>query len=216
VDAHGWTNASYIWARRQDDGNRSQDCLKLLLSECCPALTSYDAQKWTVLHRAASFGSAEDVNLLLKSGANPLATVNTWTPAFYAICLKNFAAVPQLARLGFNINYQDNFGWTLLHLAVWTKSKSVMECLFKLNADPHIKGVSHRVYWKECHCRSKPSAIFERDESPLDLARNQGEETFNLFVQAAQDAGLHLTLDVDEDVFWDAKEDLSLDHASPS
>lgn len=79
--------------------------------------------------------------MLLKNSANPRAAVNGWTPVFYAICLKNYLAVPVLAKAGLDVNYQDGGGWTLLHLAAQTNSKYVLDCLFQLGASPHIQGV---------------------------------------------------------------------------
>jgi ankyrin repeat protein len=89
VDSDGWTNMFYIWARPHSNSSQSQQCLQLLLSECYPALTSYDLRNRTALHRAASFGGIENVRLLLKNGANPYTAINGWTPLFSAVCREN-------------------------------------------------------------------------------------------------------------------------------
>jgi ankyrin repeat protein len=146
--------------------------------------------------------------MLLKNGANPRAAVTGWTPAFYAICLKNYPAVPELAKACLDVNYQDGGGWTLLHLAARTNSKYVLDCLFQLGANPHIKGVSQQVYWKHCHRKSKLLDACEHCVTPLDLARNEGDECLKTFVRAAQEACIDLSLDSDGEAFWPAEEHL--------
>jgi ankyrin repeat protein len=200
----------YIWARPHADGRRSQHCLQLLLSGCYPALTSYDSRNWTALHRAASFGRVEDIQLLLRNGANPLATINGWTPVFYAVCRKNHLVIPKLVEAGLDINYQDGGGWTLLHLAARRRSKLLLTCLFKLGANPHIKGAPSDLYWKQYHEKSQLIGEGERCVTPIDLARSYGEEYYKIFLLAAQEAGIDISWDSDGDAFWPAEENLSI------
>jgi hypothetical protein len=210
VDSSGWTNMFYIWARPHADGRRGKYCLQLLLSECCPALTSYDSRNSTALHRAASFGTVEDVQLLLRSGANPLANANGWTPSFYAVFHKNHLVIPELVEAGLDINDQDGGGWTILHLAARTRSKLLLNCLLRLGANPHIKGAPDDLYWAQYHNKSQLVGEGERCATPIDVAQGQGEECYQSFLLAAQEAGIDISWDSDGDTFWPAEENLSV------
>jgi ankyrin repeat protein len=200
----------YIWARPHADGRRSEHCVQLLFSGCYPALTSYDSRNWTALHRAASFGRVEDIQLLLRNGANPLATINGWTPVFHAACRENYLVIPKLVEAGLDINYQDGGGWTLLHLAAWRRSKLLLTCLFKLGANPHIKGAHNDLYWKQYHEKSQLIGEGEHCVTPIDLARSHGKEYYKIFLLAAQEAGIDISWDSDGDAFWPAEENLSI------
>ncbi|KAI9740489.1 MAG: hypothetical protein M1834_005069 [Cirrosporium novae-zelandiae] len=180
TDSTGWTNMFYLFAVTRGDDEAGLDCLRILVMECCfPPLVTRDADGWTILHRAAAFGSLEMVRLLIAQGADPTERLGSWIPAHQAVDKKRHTVLNELLPAEFDINYQDS------------------------GADPHVKGAPSNVYWKVYHHMGAGAAFpAELTESPWDLANEIGGDCLRTFVEAAQSAGIDLYEDDEGDIFW--------------
>lgn len=141
VNRYGWTLTHYIWS--YPDRNTSTEEI-LQLFDSCSSLTpdDLDTSGWSPLHRAAAFGNANDVRVLIRLGANPRRQVGllNWSPLHLATLWRNNAVIEELVkpRCGLRINQPDDRGWSPLHIAanIGAKSKKTMRRLLELGADP--------------------------------------------------------------------------------
>jgi ankyrin repeat protein len=140
-----WTSARYIF----EPHRQHRDSVKLLELFAGLENTFWNAPDrvgWTILHRAAAFGTGEDVRkILLMQGSPTIRTFKlNWLPIFCAVEAGNestfevLLAVPVLdfAKL------KDTRGWNLLHLAAQSGSLAILSKLLYLGIHPEEKTIA--------------------------------------------------------------------------
>ena len=93
----------------------------------------------TELHSAVVSGGVDEVEILLKAGADVNAKdTDDWTPLHFAAAFNPSPAVFEiLLKAGADVNAKDTTDWTPLHLAAEKNpSSAVLEILLKAGADP--------------------------------------------------------------------------------
>jgi hypothetical protein len=122
--------------------------------------------------------------------------------------MRNYLVIPELVRAGHGINHQDSGGWSLLHLATHTSfTREVLDCLFQLGADIHLKGLPPALYWTACHTKSgSVLPLSEHTSTPYDLVLGDTTGKRDRLIQAATRCGILLQLDLEGDLFFDAIE----------
>jgi hypothetical protein len=98
----------------------------------------------TALHLAAQNGEAESVEALLKGGANAdLADAYGWTPKWYAVASNNQQTIRKFIENGMSPNerlkIKNQFGKTLLMLAIEYDLRSAAKTLIEKNADKSLR-----------------------------------------------------------------------------
>jgi ankyrin repeat protein len=207
VSAHGWTPLFYVWSGPMQTS--SLDYLALLTSACAYTLefNDSDTQKWPLLHRAATFGTPEDVAQLIRLGASttsvipPLQWFAIHEAAFYGKTECFLELLPYYEHL--DIDTPDTRGWTLLHIAASAGSDGIVRHLLERGADPYRRSWPWRSHM--------PETLYGKRCTPAEVARAQSEERYERYVTILQDLGLASSIEEDEDedlVFLDTKETL--------
>lgn len=190
TDARGWTTAFYLWSVR-DVQMPTQTCfLKLLNMDGQCNLGAFGCHKWTALHRAAAFGTAEDVEVLIRYGAEPCICTEglEWSPPYYSTFHSNELTLRELmsSSHGLDINSSDVRGWTLLHVAAARGAANILASLLELGADPYrlTKSTSFHV----------PEALEGKTLTPLDVAKGFGQKQHDVYVKVLRAAGFETDL----------------------
>ena len=90
------------------------------------SIDSVDGKDATPLHDAADQGSIAMVKLLLEAGANPnMLDWNLHSPAMRAAAQGHVHCVRVLLEAGADIQLRDNWGQTILHLAVRARARDM-------------------------------------------------------------------------------------------
>ncbi|XP_065563359.1 transient receptor potential channel pyrexia-like isoform X2 [Artemia franciscana] len=122
-----------------EDG--APDCVRLLLSfGADPNIGNIRNQ--TPLHMAALAQACEVVSLLVKGGAKVDAEdMDRKTPLHNAIVktVRCTETVQNLLLLGANVNHQDKFGYSPLHLAALNEDSALVSLLIHRGADITVK-----------------------------------------------------------------------------
>ncbi|KAI9665519.1 MAG: hypothetical protein M1831_001661 [Alyxoria varia] len=180
VDAAGWTTLFYLWPRRNDDflcGPSRVHLIEMLLARDYHDLNSRDELGQTALHRAAIFGSGDDVRTLVRFGAESVcSSQERWTPLHFATGRNNPDTIEALVQdpcLADDINKQDWRGWTPLHLAAMHRCIETSRLLLQSGADPSLKSfaTSYMV-----HPPQRNLAF-----TPAEGARLMSEESYSAF-----------------------------------
>lgn len=163
----------------------------------------------TALHRAASWGTAEDIRLLLQAGASPSITDNTrgWTAIFDAVSERNADTLKELTKkmqpgLPSAVDFR---GWTLLPIAIETGDLEIMRLVLELGVDPHslVK-------------LSTPDTAISQEVTPVEFSQCMGQEVHKNFLTALQLVGFDVSTVPDDQydsfdddgkgaVFWPAE-----------
>lgn len=204
ISAKGWTPAfnlfGFKWIHKTDDP--CVEYLELLSSSTFSEFDIRDVDGWTAMHRAAAFGTANDVTALVKRGSSvTLLTHMNWMPIRCAVRFENVETFLELAKyLQPNfINNKDVRGWTLLHEAASMGSSTMLDLILQHGADPHIVSTA-----TSCIV---PEGLENLAVTPADVAKNEGEEAYMTYVNALNKAGFDITIqeepeEDEEDVFW--------------
>jgi ankyrin repeat protein len=157
------------------------------------------------MHRAAAFGTAEDIAALVKVGSSvTLGTHLDLTPIRCAIRFENVDTFLELVKhlQPSFIDEQDIRGWALLHEAASMGSSKMLGIVLKHNADPHVmsRNTAYMV----------PSGLENRHVTPADVARREGEDAYLTYIQALKLAGFDVTVmqeleDGIDNIFWPAE-----------
>jgi len=112
----------------------------------------------TLLHYAIIGGNSGIINLLVKAGVNPnLCDDDFNTPLHFAIIKNEYFGVHELLKIKeVDVDAPSEFEQTPLHKAVIRGNLDIVKLLIKYGADP--------------------SLVDEKNESPLDYAKDENEE----------------------------------------
>jgi ankyrin repeat protein len=158
---------------------------------------SQDDKGWTAIHRAAAFGTAEDVRALSRIGAAlDIRTHNLgWTPIFTAVCYSNVETLLEIIKIEpLDKHEADLRGWTLLHVAVGVGSFDVIPDLLRLGCDPAAlsNATGHSV----------PQVFIDIAITPGDIAKACGKEVHDKWTQLLVNAGFATGEELDS-IDWD-------------
>ncbi|RDL32359.1 uncharacterized protein BP5553_08815 [Venustampulla echinocandica] len=206
ISARGWTAAFSLFGEEPEHQAPCEEFLEVISAASFSDFDAQDGDGWTAMHRAAAFGNASQIKSLISRGASPkIQTRNLmWAPIFCAVQFNNMSTFKELTR------YQPNFltatdvrKWTLLHLAVESKSLDIMRFLIDLGADP-------RAYSSPTHF-SIPDDLEDMSLLPEDIARVHGTHIFSNYLDALVAKGHDVQAVDDEqdnslDLFWPALE----------
>lgn len=190
TDARGWTTAFYLWSFSHVRMPTQTCFLKLMNMDGHCNLGSMACYNWTALHRAAAFGTAEDVELLIRYGTEPSICTEglQWSALYYSTLFSNELTLRELTNSSYclDINSSDVRGWTPLHVAAAQGVSAMLTLLLELGANPYqmTKSTSFHV----------PEALRERVLAPLDVAKESGPEQYNVYIKALCAAGFELDL----------------------
>jgi hypothetical protein len=132
-----------------------------------------DSCGWTALHRAAAFGTREDVNALLRMKASiDVLTYNLeWTPLFCAVCFGNIGAMHELWGCYENPSAMTDLrGWNLLHIAAGAGKFGAIPFLLEQGVD--AKAMS------KATSRLVPPPLEGRSVTPNVVAKACGEDAY--------------------------------------
>lgn len=209
ANAYGWTPAFSVFNTSQDA--HLKPCIEYLEILSAASFTDFNIQDnegWTCIHRAAAYGHAEDIKLLLKLRADPkLQTIKvSWMPIFCAVQFGNISTFNELRKVHDDfLALRDIRNWTLLHLAVNAKRLEMMELLINLGADPHARTLATEFL--------VPDDLKAQSFTPGDIANLRGEDILSRYVGALRRCGydLEIAKDIinnDLDIFWPSVEEV--------
>jgi ankyrin repeat protein len=200
LSARGWSVISYLWEHGNPLPN-SSEFFEMCKAQSFDAYNAQDRAGWTCLHRAAAYGTANDIRTLLGLGASMSMCTRgaAWTPIHVAAAMNNDKTLDALAGNATNrvLHSLDANGWTPLHIAVERGAEKTMTYLLMREADPHATS-NITANWF-------PPGLEDKSLTPEDLARDRGMDFLFKYQAALGDADFDITL-IDDDIFWEASE----------
>lgn len=209
VDSRGLTPLFDLFQRSPPDGRptSSKEYIEVLSAASFSDFDVQDQEGWSGTHRAAAFGTAEDISALTRMRASlTLQTTKLlWVPIFCAVQFGNVATFTELIKCHTTdlLVMTDVRKWTLLHVAVNAKRFEIMRVLISLGADPHAQSLATEFLVPE---NMKGLAL-----TPGDISKLQGCDAFAAYIKALRGGGHELEvrsndLYGEEDIFWPALE----------
>ncbi|KAG4442957.1 hypothetical protein IFR05_001570 [Cadophora sp. M221] len=203
ISARGWTPAFGLFG---DGPIYKAPCDKFLDSLAGASFGDFDAQDgegWSAMHRAAAYGTAEQIKCLIYRGASLETRTRGpgWTPAFCAVQFNNMSTLKEMIESDPRVlEVTDFFGWTLLHHAISSERLGIMRFLV-------LEGAN-------LHALTLPTMYVDFDElenrplTPMDIARAHGSLIFQCYLEALGAKGHKIRVVEEEnaglpDVFWD-------------
>lgn len=170
-------------------------------------LNVQDEDGLTALHRAAAYGTSQDVQYLLRHGADTsLKTIrHLWTPIFSAVSYDNRETFRELLTIEQHssipiLNQVDLEGWTLLHVAASHGSFRIIPLLLQAEANPHTLSMPTTKNHSFC------DEVADRQVTPLDLVlAHHGNEGLKRFEEELRKVGLDTEYN-EGDIFWSFEE----------
>lgn len=205
INSIGWNISFYCWPSPECDQRCMTDFLNVLADDAVQDQDIVDTEGWTVLHRVASYGTAAEVQALIKQGAQPgqVALPLRWNALHHAVFYGNQATFEALLPFyGDQIKSMiDERGWTLLHIAASAGHDSIVRKLLRQGLDTNALTrpfMSHM-----------PESLFRRACTPREVAAAQGQEREERYLKAWWDSGVggiasDAHIDDDGDIFWEA------------
>jgi ankyrin repeat protein len=216
VSLKGWSPHFYLFGGLETSQRPAEahsaigPCTQYLEALNCASYQEYNMQDdlgWTGMHRAAIYGTAADIEALIKYGASSLPRTKRlqWSPIFMAVYYSNISTFRALSthRQGYVLE-RDIRGWTLLHVAAASGCGEIIEQLLQDGADVHARG--------DARAQCVPDGLRGYPVTPLDVALDAGVNAQSAFVQAvaAHDRQVKILEDGNEkDLFWVAEEGIS-------
>jgi ankyrin repeat protein len=168
-------------------GRKSEAQTEFLEIMACNSFTEINRQDpcgWTVLHRAAAFGTREDIKALLALNlATHIGTYHLeWTALFCAVCHNNRDTMEELwSAYGNPHQMTDLRGWNLLHVAAGAGNFEVVDYLIQhgVSLDATSNATS----------RCVPPGLEDRRLTPSDVARVYGEESYRIWSSTLESCG---------------------------
>lgn len=194
----GWTCLFFCWPKNQKNDTDRTEMIQLLSSMVEFDFHATNHLGWSVLDRAAAFGTKNDVQILMRYGASPHLQTGPrgYRAAHYSIEYGNLETL-QIFLLHYKDkgrSLHDARGWSLLPLAASKGCHKTLRTLLKIGFDPWTATQYKQLLVKYC--------------TPEEVARSVGNDKFQVYSEALDDLGIpRVNLgDCDGDVFWDAKE----------
>jgi len=207
INAKGWTPAFSIFGFIPDAHRMPcNEYLEILSAASFADFDAQDGEGWTCMHRAAAFGNAEDIKLLLKCQASTSSrTIKvSWMPIFCAVQFGNISTFNELRKVQPEyLDLRDIRKWSLLHLAVNAQRLDMLELLISLGADPHVRTLATEFL--------VPDDLKNQSLTPGDIAGLRGEDVLSRYVGALRRCGHDLEVTRDgvhneSDIFWPSAE----------
>jgi len=202
INLRGTTPLSHLFQPHQESNLASvAELIDILTPHSLSGINTQCCEGWTPLHRAAAYGTGQDVESLVKRGAN--LTLRTsreqWVPIFLAVNSKNIETFEQLVRYSPPSCIQDSDvrGWTMLHIAAALGNSELVARLVSLGADPHVRS----------HSSSNelvPEEMHGMQLTPADVAKISGVNEYRMYVYGLRSAGVDISSD-SEEIFWPAE-----------
>ncbi|KAF8860338.1 ankyrin [Acephala macrosclerotiorum] len=206
ISARGWTPAFSLFGAESRHQAPCEEFLELLSGAGFDDFNARDGEGWTILHRTAAYGTADQVkSLLARKASLTIRTKNLgWTPIFCAVHFNNLSTFMEL------ITHQSNFlmamdirNWTLLHVAVNARRLDIMRLLIAYGADPHASTFPRRFF--------VPKDLRGRSLTPTEIAMARGTLVFQAYCDSLVENGYDLCVKEAEDdtydLFWPAFEE---------
>lgn len=199
--ADGFTAASYLYGPFRPRIAQTE-FVEILACNSFSHFNAQDTDGWTVLHRAAAWGTAADVRVLLQMKASTSLRTSrlNWTPLFCAVCYKNMHTLRELWDEGDDAQLkeqQDLRGWNLLHVAAGYANFEAVPFLLERGVDLHKVS--------KATSRFVPMPLRDKCVTPTEVARSCGEKLYAKWVKALRDAGHEVSLEPAE-IDWDSEE----------
>ena len=205
INAKGWTPIFNIFGQAGvDKVLPSKEYIEMLSAVSFADLDLQDGEGWSCVHRAAAYGTADDIATLKRMHASISLRTQCllWTPIFCAVQFGNVATFLELANCQPSIwTARDVRGWTLLHVAVNAKHAEIVRLLIQGGADPHVQSAATKFF--------VPEDLKGLSVTPGDIARRRGSDDFFAYINALKETGYKFELVENEindlpDVFWPA------------
>ena len=203
VSVLGWNPLFYCWPRMKPNNADNTELINLLAEHSILDVEMVDTMGWTALDRAAAFGTADEVQTLLKLGACPFSTRPPlrWNAMQHTVHFGNWSTFSSLMPMFGDdaVRMKDERGWTLLHIAAWSGCERIFRLLLSKGACPYIRSREFSSHMDE--------KLRGRALTPEEIAKERGPENHGLFQQALEDFGYDRGLVKEEEtIFWDAQE----------
>ncbi|KAF2736145.1 ankyrin [Polyplosphaeria fusca] len=183
---NGLTAASYLYGKSRGERVPQTEFLEILANNSFSNFNGQDNNGWTVLHRAAAWGTAANVRTLIKMQTSiwSRTTKLDWTPQFIAVCFKNLDTLQELWNQHTDADFKNNQdfrGWNMLHMAAGYG---------KFDAVPFLiqQGVELGAMSKPTS-RSVPYSVRGISVTPNELARCFGEDAYRKWAEALRVSG---------------------------
>ena len=139
-NCRSWTSVLYLWDPEHSWRHSTSEILDICAAQGFSGWNGTDGIGWSPVHRAAAYGSGEDIYNLAYKGANLQAytTDYLWGPITCAVWNKNqetFDALIDLLSREEIIQIRDSRGWTLLHFAAQVGSEQLVRRLVELGVE---------------------------------------------------------------------------------
>ncbi|ORY16252.1 ankyrin repeat-containing domain protein [Clohesyomyces aquaticus] len=198
IGEDGFTSAFFLYGYSAQEKVPQAEFLEILACNSFSNFNGQDNEGWSVLHRIATFGTAEDVKTLVRMRASIHSRTHNlhWTPIFCAVCFSNMETLRELWEIYDDIGLKDIVdlrGWNLLHVAAGAGNFETIPYLLK-------QGVSLKAASKATS-RSVPPALRNKSVTPSDVARNCGESAYKKWTESVRAAGEDVEVSP-EDIDW--------------
>jgi ankyrin repeat protein len=206
IGTMSWTPLFYCWPWVKASQVPMSNFISAMAQSDDMEVDVTDKWGWAVIHRAAAFGTGEDVEVLISLGASIHAYTLPlrWDAIVYAVEYGNFDTFSVLVRHLDSINITkaiDERGWTLLHIAASAGHDQIVRHILSLGADPYALSkpfMSHM-----------PEFLFHRRCTPEDVAKAQSAERRDRYLQAVRGVALINPVSIvatADEIFYDALE----------
>jgi hypothetical protein len=194
MGSNGHTTASYLFGSSRPRIPQTE-FVDILAYNSFTQFNTQDKDGWTVLHKAAAWGTAADVRKLLQLNTSPHCRTHKlgWTPILCAMCNKNLETFQELWGSYDGLNpedEQDIRGWNLLHIAAEYGNFEAVPYL--LEQGVKLEALS------ESASKFVPLAIQGKCVSPTEVARSCGKEAYVQWCSALEMAGREADRSPDE------------------
>ena len=212
VGAMSWTPLFYCWPTREASQVPMSNFLSTMAKSDDFEVDVIDKWGWAAIHRAAAFGTTEDVEMLISLGASvdTAALPLRWNAIFHAVFYGNFSTFSALLLYydPMIIQATDARGWTLLHIAASAGHDRIVRHLLSLGA--------HAYTLSRPFMSHMPESLFNRRCTPEEVAAAQSAERREGFLQAIREVGQDgalkpLSRVTTVEIFHDAEEGLNSD-----
>ena len=205
INLYGTTPLFHLFQpNHQSSMTSATELIDMLTPHSLSEINTQSCEGWTPLHRAAAYGTGQEVESLVKRGAN--LTLRTsqeqWVPIFAAVNSNNIDTFEQLVRYSPPSCIQDSDvrGWTMLHIAAALGSSELVARLVSLGADPHVRSHSS----SELSNELVPENMHGMQLTPADVAKFSGANKYQMFVNGLRSAGVDVSSN-SEEIFWPAE-----------